>query len=145
MEYIKLWFISFISATMLITLLKLVLSKSRVKYTTNIIYSLFVIIYIISPFSNIFNSNSTFNFNIDVNEYSQIEIESYENIIRSSIIFLSKENEIEVIDINIESYIDNEKKDVLIEQIIVRIRDKTKTQYFQQIILDKLGFEVQVC
>ena len=63
----------------------------------------------------------------------------------SSIIFLSKENEIEVIDINIESYIDNEKKDVLIEQIIVRIRDKTKTQYFQQIILDKLGFEVQVC
>ena len=145
MEYIKLWFISFISATMLITLLKLVLSKSRVKYTTNIIYSLFVIIYIISPFSNIFNSNSTFNFNIDVNEYSQIEIESYENIIRSSIIFLSKENEIEVIDINIESYIDNENKDVLIEQIIVRIRDKTKTQYFQQIILDKLGFEVQVC
>lgn len=145
MEYIKLWFISLISATMLITLLKLVLSKSRVKYTTNIIYSLFVIIYIISPFSNIFNSNSTFNFNIDVNEYSQIEIESYENIIRSSIIFLSKENEIEVIDINIESYIDNEKKDVLIEQIIVRIRDKTKTQYFQQIILDKLGFEVQVC
>ena len=145
MEYIKLWFISFISATMLITLLKLILSKSRVKYTTNIIYSLFVIIYIISPFSNIFNSNSTFNFNIDVNEYSQIEIESYENIIRSSIIFLSKENEIEVIDINIESYIDNENKDVLIEQIIVRIRDKTKTQYFQQIILDKLGFEVQVC
>lgn len=145
MEYIKLWFISFISATMLITLLKLILSKSRVKYTTNIIYSLFVIIYIISPFSNIFNSNSTFNFNIDVNEYSQIEIESYENIIRSSIIFLSKENEIEVIDINIESYIDNEKKDVLIEQIIVRIRDKTKTQYFQQIILDKLGFEVHVC
>lgn len=145
MEYIKLWFISLISATMLITLLKLVLSKSRVKYTTNIIYSLFVIIYIVSPFSNIFNSNSTFNFNIDVNEYSQIEIESYENIIRSSIIFLSKENEIEVIDINIESYIDNEKKDVLIEQITVRIRDKTKTQYFQQIILDKLGFEVQVC
>ena len=145
MEYIKLWFISLISATMLITLLKLVLSKSRVKYTTNIIYSLFVIIYIVSPFSNIFNSNSTFNFNIDVNEYSQIEIESYENIIRSSIIFLSKENEIEVIDINIESYIDNEKKDVLIEQITVRIRDKTKTQYFQQIILDKLGFVVQVC
>lgn len=145
MNFFQSWLLSFVSASLLATILKLILSKSRIKKVANILYSLFIVIYIVSPFATTINDKNKVDFDIDLYENSLTEIECYEKLIESSVLLISKESEIEVIDIKIESYIDNETNDILVSLIEIEIKDKTKKQYLKEIVLEKLGFEVQVC
>ena len=145
MDFLKNWFLTFTIATLLTSILKLVLAKSRIKNTTNILFSVFIICYLIIPFGQLSNQKIKFQFDFNRNNLEDIEIASYENIIINSVKAICVKNEINVIDIEIKSYIDSKTNDVIIEKIIVVIVDKSKIDYLKEKIETELGFEVRVC
>lgn len=143
MDAFKLWILSVCGASAITSLCRLLVSKSKLKKTTNIFFSLFVLLYMLLPFMNsddkLFNSydmQSEISFDFNYRD-------GYEKLVEESIKGICKEVEIDVISIDIDSYID-EDGNLLINSLFICIRDKSRIKETENAIKNKLSFEVTV-
>ena len=143
MDTFKLWILSVCGASAITSLCRLLVSKSKLKKTTNIFFSLFILLYMFLPFVN--SDNKFFN-NDDIECEISFDFnyrDGYEKLVNESIKSLCKEMGVEVISVDIDSYTD-EDGNLLINSLFVNINDKSRTVETENAIKNKLGFEVTV-
>ena len=93
MDAFKLWILSVCGASAITSLCRLLVSKSKLKKTTNIFFSLFVLLYMLLPFMNsddkLFNSynmQSEISFDFNYRDgYEKLVEESINNFIKENI------------------------------------------------------------
>ncbi len=143
MDTFKLWILSVCGASAITSLCRLLVSKSKLKKTTNIFFSLFILLYMFLPFVN--SDNEFFN-NDDIECEISFDFnyrDGYEKLVNESIKSLCKEMGVEVISVDIDSYTD-EDGNLLINSLFVNINDKSRIVETENAIKNKLGFEVTV-
>ncbi len=82
----------------------------------------------------------------DVNTETSFDIDykdGYDRLVSESIRQICKENKIDIISINIDSYID-EDGNLFVSSVLLNINDKSRLKETETIIKNKLGFEVVV-
>ena len=143
MENLKILILSICGSTAIVSLCKIILSNSKIKKTTNVFFSLFVLFYSIIP---LFNSDVVYkNINVFSDEIEFDEkyyVSGYISVIEKSINSVCADNSIEVISIDINAY--NEDNYIVIEDITITIKDKNKIYDTELLIKNELGFEVIV-
>lgn len=141
MELFKSWILSICGATAITSLCKIVLSKSKSQKMVNVFLSIFVLLYTILPLDNINFSSSQKDFSNE-DSFLLYYQEGYELIVSESILNLCEKNNVKVIDIEIDSYIDDEKN-FIINNLTVDIEDNSKLLYVKELIMN-LNYEVNV-
>ncbi len=141
MEDIKLWTISICGILAFSSIFKLLISDSKLNKTVNIFISILIILYVIKPFKELNYDNE-----IEVTYESQnsnvLYKEGYEKIVRESIIKICNENNISVISLNIDSYVDDDY--YFINKIDLQINTPGDKEKLKSIFKEKLGFEVNI-
>ncbi len=138
------WILSLCGATALTSLFKILLSNSSLNKVVNIFFSIFILFYTVIPiqsFSTDINLNS--NFSNEKIEYSDIYKSGYEKIVEASIVSLCKNENVNLLYCEIESYI-NEDGYLYVEQIDIDIDDNEKINSLKQDIKNQLGYEVNI-
>ncbi len=144
MDSIKLWISSFSGALLISSLFKILVSNSSLKNVINIFLSVLIFLHTLLPVEKI---------NTDFSEYFTEEIkyeqenylqESYEQIITKSIENICKKNNISLLSVEIDSYID-EDKNCCIKEIRVYINSSDSADKIKELIYDELGIEVVIC
>ena len=85
-------------------------------------------------------------FEIDLNDgvdYNEVYKSGYEQIVETSIESICKEVSVDILNLNIESNV-NEDKYLIIEKIEIDIDDNERAIELENIIKEKLGYEVTV-
>ncbi len=142
MESFKIWLMSLCGATAISAIFKLLLADSSIKKVINVFFSIFILFYTVMPVQSFFKDGvkiSADNSDISYEEYYQ---DGYENIVTQAIINLCNDLGVNVLSLEIDSYIDNEGY-----LNVNKITIKTNSQNPQNIeveIENKLGFEVEV-
>lgn len=142
MESFKIWLMSLCGATAISAIFKLLLADSSIKKVINVFFSIFILFYTVMPVQSFFKEGvkiSADNSDISYEEYYQ---DGYENIVTQAIINLCNDLGVNVLSLEIDSYIDNEGY-----LNVNKITIKTNSQNPQNIeveIENKLGFEVEV-
>lgn len=143
MDIFKNWVLSICGATIIVSLIRIVFNNSNIKKTINIFLSLFVILYTVFPLND---ENINFD-NIEI--YSQdidnelLALDGYNKIIVKSIETVCEKNNINVLNIKIDSYINSDEVFV-VKKIIIKIDDENKKEYIINEIKSETGFEVSV-
>ena len=140
MEEIKLYLLSVCGATAITGIFQIFLSNSNLKKSINVFLSIFVLFYTLIPLTNMELNN--FNFEFDNVLTSITNQEAYEEIISSSIYDVCEKNSVEVLSIDIDSYLSDNYLHV--EKVCVKISSPEKAQYIKEEIKNKLGYEVNV-
>ena len=144
METFKFWILSVCGATTITSICKALLSKSKSQKITNVFLSIFVLLYTILPIKNIdFKFNSSQNENIEDDSYSLYYQDGYEFIVTESIMNICEKHDINVISIEIDSYIDDEYY-FTVENLIVDIEEDSRRFETKDIIKKNLNYEVNV-
>lgn len=144
MESFKVWILSVCGATAVTSLCKIFLSKSKLQKITNVFLSIFVLLYTILPFENIDLELNSFQNDIsDEDSFSLYYQEGYKTIISESIINVCEKHDINVISIEIDSYIDDENYFV-VDCLVVDIEDDSRIIEVKDIIKKNLNYEVSV-
>ena len=142
MESFKIWLMSLCGATAISAIFKLLLADSSIKKVINVFFSIFILFYTVMPVQSFFKEGvkiSADNSDISYEEYYQ---DGYENIVTQAIINLCNDLGVNVLSLEIESYIDSEGY-----LNVNKITIKTNSQNPHNIeaeIENKLGFEVEV-
>lgn len=140
MDAIKQWILSLCGATAITGVFQVFLSNTNFKKVINTFLSVFVLFYTIIPLSNIESVNMNFDF--DNPELSEFSEENYEQVIIATIKSVCEDNDVEVISIDIDSYINDDY--LVIEKIEVETDTPTKSEEIEIIIKNEFGFEVSV-
>ena len=144
METFKFWILSVCGATTITSICKVLLSKSKSQKITNVFLSIFVLLYTILPIKNMdFKFNSSQNENIEDDSYSLYYQDGYEFIVTESIMNICEKHDINVISIEIDSYIDDEYY-FTVENLIVDIEEDSRRFETKDIIKKNLNYEVNV-
>lgn len=144
MESFKVWILSVCGATAVTSLCKIFLSKSKLQKIANVFLSIFVLLYTILPFENINLELDGFQNDItDEDSFSLYYQEGYKTIISESIINVCENHDINVISIEIDSYIDDENYFV-VDCLVVDIEDDSRIIEVKDIIKKNLNYEVSV-
>ncbi len=144
MESFKIWILSVCGATAITSLCKVLLSKSKVQKMTNVFLSIFVLLYTILPIKNInLNFNSFQNEIIDEESYDLYYQEGYKTIVSESIINVCEKHDINVISIEMDSYIDDENY-LVVDNLVVDIEDDSQIYEAKNLIKNSLNYEVSV-
>ena len=141
MESIKIWIISLCGATAITSLFKILLSGSALNKVLNVFFSIFILFYTVMPIEASLND-----FEIDLNDsidYNEVYKSGYEQIVETSIASICKEVSVDILNLNIESNV-NEDKYLIIEKIEIDIDDNERAIELENIIKEKLGYEVTV-
>ena len=141
MESIKIWIISLCGATAITSLFKILLSGSALNKVLNVFFSIFILFYTVLPIEASLND-----FEIDLNDgvdYNEVYKSGYEQIVETSIESICKEVSVDILNLNIESNV-NEDKYLIIEKIEIDIDDNERAIELENIIKEKLGYEVTV-
>ena len=140
MEEVRQWFLSLCGATAITGIFHVFLENSSLKKTINIFLSIFVLFYTIIPLSNI----EPINVDVDLKnlEFSEFSKENYEQIILTTINNVCDENGVEIISVNIDSYIEDEK--LVVNKIDVETDTPNKSKIIEDILKNDFGFEVNV-
>lgn len=141
MENFKIWIISLCGATAISAIFKLLLAESSLKKVINVFFSIFILFYTVMPAQYLFKNNIELNIESDIS-YDEYYKEGYEMIISNAITNLCNSIGVEVLDIDINSYIDNEGY-IIVNNIFLKT-DSENPQAAKNEIEKKLGFEVQV-
>ncbi len=142
MESFKIWLMSLCGATAISAIFKLLLADSSIKKVINVFFSIFILFYTVMPVQSFFKEGvkiSADNSDISYEEYYQ---DGYENIVTQAIINLCNDLGVNVLSLEIDSYIDSEGY-----LNVNKITIKTNSQNPHNIeaeIENKLGFEVEV-
>lgn len=144
MEFFKSWLISVCGASAITSLCKILISKSKLRKTSNIFLSMFVLLYMILP---LYNDQIKKSYEY-TEEYEEINFDlnykdGYEKIIYESIKNTCNENNVEIISLDISSYID-ENGYLFVDLISVDIDNNAKAIDIESQIRNKFGFEVTV-
>lgn len=140
MDAIKQWILSLCGATAITGVFQVFLSNTNFKKVINTFLSVFVLFYTIIPLSNIESVNMDFDF--DNPELSEFSEENYEQVIIATIKSVCEDNDVEVISIDIDSYINDDY--LVIEKIEVETDTPTKSEEIEIILKNEFGFEVSV-
>lgn len=140
MEEIRQWFLSLCGATAITGIFHVFLENSSLKKSINIFLSIFVLFYTIIPLSNI----EPINVELDLKnvEFSDFSKENYEQIILTAINNVCAENDVEIISVDIDSYIEDEN--LVVNKIEVETDTPNKSKEIEDILKNKFGFEVNV-
>lgn len=141
MDNYKIWIMSICGATAISAIFKLLLADSSLKKTINVFFSIFILFYTVLPLENIFKNAIEFNFE-SVDSYDEYYQEGYEEIISQAINNLCDNMGVKVLDIDINSYIDDEGY-ICVNNINLKT-NSDNPQVVKHEIENKLGFEVQV-
>ena len=140
MEDIKQFLLSVCGATAISGIFQIFLSNSNLKKSINVFLSIFVLFYTLMPLSNL--NFEEFKFEFDRYSTNALNQEAYEEIISTSINNVCVKNSVEVITIDIDSYINDDY--LQIDKIIVKISNPEKAQLIENEIKKQLGYEVIV-
>lgn len=144
MDNIKLWMLSLCGATAITAIFKILISDSTLKKVINIFFSIFILFYILTPLNNFMKSNnSNLNFNDYETNNNDIYIGGYEEIIKKSIENICKEMSVNILDIEMDSYINNDGY-LCINLLEIDIDDNNRILEIESAINKKLGYEVNV-
>ena len=140
MEEIRQWFLSLCGATAITGIFHVFLENSSLKKSINIFLSIFVLFYTIIPLSNI----EPINVELDLKnvEFSDFSKENYEQIILTTINNVCAENDVEIISVDIDSYIEDEN--LVVDKIEVETDTPNKSEEIEDILKNEFGFEVNV-
>ncbi len=140
MEPIKQWFLSLCGATAITGIFHVFLSNTNFKKAINVFLSVFVLFYTIIPLSNIESLGTNFDFdNIEMSEFSK---ENFEQIIITTIKSVCEDNNVNIVSVDIDSYIDDDS--LVVNKIEVEIDTPTKSDKIENILKNEFGFEVSV-
>ena len=140
MDAIKQWILSLCGATAITGVFQVFLSNTNFKKVINTFISIFVLFYTIIPLSNIESVNMNFDFeNHELNEFSE---ENYEQVIITTIKSICKDYGVEVISVDIDSYINDDC--LVVDKIEVETDTPTKSEEIEAILKNEFGFEVSV-
>lgn len=142
METFKLWILSVSGATLIATLLKVLLSNSSLKKSINVFLSVFVLLYTVLPISNLDINIKDAKTN-NVEDFNEFYKQGYISIITESIKNVCEENNVTVIKVNVDSYID-EDGILCVNELFVDIKETGKEEQISELINDQLGYEVSV-
>lgn len=140
MELIKQWFLSLCAATAITGIFNVFLSNTNFKKAVNVFLTIFVLFYTVIPLSNI--QSSKISFNIEDVEQSQLTEEIYEQVIATAIKNICDNNNIEVLSVDIDSYMDDDC--LVVEKLLVETDTPDKTKNIEELLKRELGFEVSV-
>lgn len=140
MDLIRQWILSLCGATAISGLFQVFLSNSNLKKTINIFLSIFILFYTIIPLSNIPMNKLDFEFSNIV--FGELTEETYENVIKMTIEEICVQNSVDVISIDIDSYISDDY--LYVNNISVTIDKSEKSGLIESQLKEKLGFEVSV-
>lgn len=140
MEDFKQFLLSVCGATAITGIFQIFLSNSNLKKSINVFFSIFVLFYTLTPLSDM--NFSDFNFELDSYLTDSLSQEAYEEIISTSINDVCVKNSVEVISVDINSYINDNY--LQIDKIIVKISNPEKAQLIENEIKNQLGYEVIV-
>ncbi len=143
METIKSWILSVCGAILISSLAKIFLSKSKLRKTTNIFLSLFVLFYTVLPISNVSVNNFDNKYTYNEKSFDLNYKDGYDKIVVESIRNLCKEYKIEIISFDMDSYIDEDGY-LVVNNLTIDISDKSRIIETESIIKQNLGFEVTV-
>lgn len=144
MDNIKLWMLSLCGATAITAIFKILLSDTNLKKAINVFFSVFILFYILTPLNDyIKNDNLTVNFYEHKTDKDEIYISGYEEIIKLSLENICNEKSIKVLDIKIESYLDDDGN-IYINSLEIDIDDNNRILEIENAINEKLGYEVKV-
>lgn len=140
MEEIRQWFLSLCGATAITGIFHVFLENSSLKKSINIFLSIFVLFYTIIPLSNI----EPINVELDLKnvEFSDFSKENYEQIVLTTINNVCAENDVEIISVDIDSYIEDEN--LVVDKIEVETDTPNKSEEIEDILKNEFGFEVNV-
>jgi hypothetical protein len=142
MEYFKNWIISMFGAGIITSLFKILVSDSKTKKTVNIFLSMFVFLYTIIPIEGIF-SNIDFKINSELktSSYTDVYKKGYERIIIKSIENVCEKNDVVIVYINIDSYIDNDGY-LIVNKIELKINNNDKNDKIKNELKEQFNYEV---
>lgn len=142
MESFKVWIMSLCGATAVAALFKILLSGSSLKKVINVFFSIFILFYTVIPIQNFFQEKfeiSSTDTEFSYNEYYEA---GYQSLMKQSIINVCEKIGVDVLNVDIDSYIDEEGY-VNVNSIIVETNSSNKKDIENE-IKNKLGFEVTV-
>lgn len=141
MENIRVWIMSLCGATAISAVFKLLLADSSLKKIINVFFSVFILFYTVMPAQSIFKNDINFNFESE-NSYDEYYRDGYEIIISQAITNLCNNRGVDVLSIDINSYIDEEGYVNVID--IALKTDSENPQSVKEEIEKELGFEVKI-
>ena len=143
MDSFKLWAYSLCGAIVITSVFKLIVSDSRLKKSINIFLSAFIFFYSIIPLSNIGDLFDITVLNSNNEDLSEIYIEGFDKIVVESINSVCDDNNVTIISIEIDSYIDNDDNYV-VNKIIVETDSPERNEEMESTLYEQLKFEVDV-
>lgn len=142
MEYFKTWIFSLCGAGIITSVFRILVSNSHVKKTVNIFLSMFVFLYTIIPIENIISDfDFQYDNDIETNSYTDIYKDGYETIIVKSIENVCDKHNVSIVNININSYIDNDGY-LVIEKIELELSNDDKNQIVAMELKEQFNYEV---
>lgn len=142
MEYFKTWIFSLCGAGIITSVFRILVSNSNVKKTVNIFLSMFVFLYTVIPIENIISDfDFQFENDIETSSYTDIYKDGYETIIVKSIENVCDKHNISIVNININSYIDNDGY-LVIEKIELELSNDDKNQIVAKELKEQFNYEV---
>lgn len=142
METFKIWIMSLCGATAVSAVFKLLLADSSLKKVINVFFSIFILFYTVMPIQSFFKENIEFESNDCEISYDEYYQDGYEAVITQAVTNLCDDMGVEVLSLDIDSYIDNEG--YLYVRKIVLNTDAANTEEVKSKIKNELGFEVEV-
>lgn len=143
MDNFKLWIISFCGAGIISSLFKILVSNSNVKKSVDIFLSMFVFLYTVIPIGNLMYD---IKFDIEISEkasYEDLYKNGYEAIVTESIEKICSSNDIEIEDIYIDSYLD-ENQYLVINKVELELSHNENNNEIKRAIKEELGIEVVI-
>ena len=143
MDTFKLWILSVCGASVISSLCRVLLSKSKLRKSTNIFLSLFVLFYTVLPISNFGVKNIDNSYTYNENTFDFNYKDGYEKIVVESIKKLCEKHDVEIISFDMDAYIDEDGY-LVVNSLTIDISDNSKIIETESIIKQNLGFEVTV-
>ncbi len=142
MEYFKNLIYSICGAGIIASVFRILVSNSKLQKSINIFLSMFIFLYTVIPIGNLVSDfNFDFNMEIAPKSYEDIYKDGYNTIIYNSINNVCKKYDKSIIDIAIDSYIDDEGY-LVVNSIELRLNSDDKNSIVAKELKEMFNFEV---
>lgn len=140
MEAFKIWIMSLCGATAVSAVFKLLLADSSLKKVINVFFSIFILFYTVMPVQTFLKNDIELEANSGESAYDEYYQDGYESVITQAVTNLCNDMGVEVLNLQIDSYIDEEGY-LNVREIILKTNSANPYE-LENIIKEKLGFEV---
>lgn len=144
MDSFKVWILSLCGALVITSIFRILIHNSSVSKSINIFLSMFIFLYSIIPLEGLFN-NFDFSPNIEneTRPYDEYYKDGYERIVVEAINNVCEKNNVSVIEIDMDSYIDDNGY-YCINKLEIEIDSPDKKELIISELKNTFGFEVTV-